>query len=358
MEKRITREDVAKEANVSVAAVSRALNNSGYVKKDKKEHIIQVANRMGYNPNPIALSLQGKRTHQLLFLQEELTGAYNNQMFHGMVREAQKSNYRVILWQEYDFEKYNFEKVKEYMFDGIIFPTHWIAEEYSEKVGRTYHIPTVTVSYNSGIKYAKPMPCILVDNYKIVNEALFYLEKKGHKKIGIAVPSEANNAQERLFCWKEYMSFKYSDGFMQNAILVNKCIEKRERDLDYFQNDFDGFIYYDLFETGREAAREYAKRKCKATAVICFDDDLAQGMIQEMEELGYRVPEDVSIIGINGVFSRNHFSKKLTTVSIYPDRVGAMCVRTLIDVLEERTYKYINYGKINILEGDTVRTIN
>lgn len=56
MEKRITREDVAKEANVSVAAVSRALNNSGYVKKDKKEHIIQVANRMGYNPNPIALS--------------------------------------------------------------------------------------------------------------------------------------------------------------------------------------------------------------------------------------------------------------------------------------------------------------
>ena len=50
MNKQVTREDVAREAGVSVAAVSRALNNSGYVKKEKKEHIIEVATRMGYNP--------------------------------------------------------------------------------------------------------------------------------------------------------------------------------------------------------------------------------------------------------------------------------------------------------------------
>ena len=55
MNKQVTREDVAREAGVSVAAVSRALNNSGYVKKEKKEHIIEVATRMGYNPNPIAM---------------------------------------------------------------------------------------------------------------------------------------------------------------------------------------------------------------------------------------------------------------------------------------------------------------
>ena len=58
MTKRVTREDVAREAGVSVAAVSRALNNSGYVKKEKRERIIEVADRLGYNPNPVAMSLQ------------------------------------------------------------------------------------------------------------------------------------------------------------------------------------------------------------------------------------------------------------------------------------------------------------
>lgn len=358
MNKRITREDVAREAQVSVAAVSRALNNSGYVKKEKKEQIIQIANKMGYNPNPIALSLQGKRTYQLLFLQEELTGLYNNQMFHGMAREAQKRNYRVVLWQEYDFETYNFQKIREYMFDGIVFPAHWIAEKYASEVGRTYHIPTVTVSYNAGVKYAKPMPSILMDNYKIVEEALSYLEKKGHKKIGIAIPSDASNAQERLFCWKDYMLFNHGEALMKNAIQINDNLEKPKRDLDNFKNQFEGFQYYDLYDTGRKAAKEFAARKCDVTAMLCFDDDLAQGMIQELEELGYKVPENISVIGINGTYSRNHFSKKLTTVSIFPDRTGAMCINTLIDILEDKPFKYINYGKIKVLAGDTVKDIS
>ena len=67
MNKRVTRENVAREAGVSVAAVSRALNNSGYIKKDKKEHIIEVATRLGYNPNPVAMSLQRQRSRQFIF---------------------------------------------------------------------------------------------------------------------------------------------------------------------------------------------------------------------------------------------------------------------------------------------------
>lgn len=67
MEKNITRKDIALEAGVSVSVVSRALNNSGYVDKEKKKKIIEIANREGYMPNPVAMALQQKKNRQLLF---------------------------------------------------------------------------------------------------------------------------------------------------------------------------------------------------------------------------------------------------------------------------------------------------
>ena len=96
MEKNITRKDIALEAGVSVSVVSRALNNSGYVDKEKKKKIIEIANREGYMPNPVAMALQQKKTRQLLFFCGDLTGVYYNQMFHGMARKAEEKGYHVL----------------------------------------------------------------------------------------------------------------------------------------------------------------------------------------------------------------------------------------------------------------------
>lgn len=88
--------------------------------------------------------------------------------------------------------------------------------------------------------------------------------------------------------------------------------------------------------------------------MICFNDDMAHGMIQELEAQGKQVPKDVSVMGIDGTYIRNHFTKRLTSVATYPDQMGAKCVEILLNMLEDRPYKYMNWGKIDILEGDTV----
>ena len=72
---------------------------------------------------------------------------------------------------------------------------------------------------------------------------------------------------------------------------------------------------------------------------------------------GLRVPEDISVMGIDGIFTRNHFKPKLTTMSIYPERQGAKCVEVLIDMLEGKKYKYMNYSPYGILEGETVKDL-
>lgn len=349
MNKRVTREDVAREAGVSTAAVSRALNNSGYVKKEKRQRIIETAERMGYNPNPVAMSLQRQRSRQLIFFKQDLTGAYYNQMFHGIVREAQKRNYRVLLDVQYDFEK-----VRSLMVDGIIFPDEQIAEKYAKSIGHTYHLPTVTTSYDASCAFSKPMPCVLLDDRKVIETAADYLEKMGHQRIGIAVPFASGYAAARLAYWKDRMREELRTDYMRYVIQVSDDKEYAEDELNKYHNCADGFEYYDLFDSGMRAAREFADSGNRATAILCFNDDMAHGMIQELEKLGLRVPEDVSVMGIDGTYIRNHYKKKLTSVATYPDRMGARCVEILLDMLEDKPYKYMNWGKIDILEGETV----
>lgn len=109
-EKNITRKDVAEKAGVSVSVVSRVLNNSGYVDKEKKKKIIKIAEQLGYIPNPIAMALQTRRTYQIIFFCNDLTGAYYNQMYHGMAKTAKERGYHLLLQKDYDSPVYNFYK--------------------------------------------------------------------------------------------------------------------------------------------------------------------------------------------------------------------------------------------------------
>ena len=357
MNKQVTREDVAREAGVSVAAVSRALNNSGYVKKEKKEHIIEVATRMGYNPNPIAMALQKRRSGQLLVLDNDLTGGYASQMFHGAVREAQSRNYQALLNMQYN-QPYDFEKIRTMIIDGLILPNEMVAAKYASTVGRTYHLPAVTISYDPCCVFEKPMPCVILDDYKVVNTAVDYLRKKGHRKIGLVTPSKIRYAEKRFRFWKERMKEDQIEHYMDYAVVMETKIRKDAMDdLMFFMNEAEGFEYYNLIEAGRQAARIFMEEKNQATAVLCFNDDLAHGFIQELEELGRRVPEDVSVMGIDGTYIRHYYEKLLTSVATYPQEMGAKCMEILINMLEGKPFKYVNWAKIGIMEGETVADI-
>ena len=332
--KNITRKDVAEKAGVSVSVVSRVLNNSGYVDKEKKKKIIKIAEQLGYIPNPIAMALQTRRTYQIIFFCNDLTGAYYNQMYHGMAKTA----------------------------------TENVAQDYAETVGKNYRLPTVTISFDPSAIFAKPMPSVVIENQKIINASIDYLIQKGHKKIGMLLPFDYGYANSRYKAWKERM--KMESIFLGGGVETNyehyiiNCgkpeEENKKKDYRYlgpYQSESEGFVYYDLFKVGYEAANLYKSSKYKATALICFNDDLAQGFIAGLQAIGLRVPEDISVMGIDGIFTRNHFKPKLTTMSIYPERQGAKCVEVLIDMLEGKKYKYMNYSPYGILEGETVKDL-
>lgn len=114
--KNVTRKTIAQLTGTSVSVVSRALNNSGYVEKSKKEAIIKAAKDNNYFPHPVAMSLQQQKTKQILFFCKDLYNAFNIELYYGMLREAGKHDYMVLINADISFEK-----IKQTMVDGVVF---------------------------------------------------------------------------------------------------------------------------------------------------------------------------------------------------------------------------------------------
>jgi DNA-binding LacI/PurR family transcriptional regulator len=360
MGKKTTRADVARAAGVSVASVSRAMNNSGYVKEDNKKRILQIASEMGYNPNPIAVSLQSRKTHQLLLYQNDITAPFNIQFFRGAAQAAYKRGYNVYLDVQCDFSK-----ITERMVDGVLFSIDFLAEQYLSEVGRNYYLPVVTAVNDTSRLFSSPVHRVVICNQHIMNLAIDYLHEKGHDKIGLVLP-DSEYGRVRYNCWKTRMWEEWS---MRNiradidSLVIRSTVGNDDTNLKLAESPIlnqaleENFDSYLSIHAGRRAAHTYVNSKNPSTAFICYNDDMAYGFMGELAKLGVHVPKDISLIGIDGIYLRDWFDVKLTTVSIEPEAIGGACTDVLIDILEDKKPKYTNRTTACILEGETVKSL-
>ena len=362
MKRAATREDVARIAGVSVASVSRAINNSGYVSKEAKERILEIAGNLSYNPNPIALSLQSQKTRQLILYQNEITAPYNIQFFNGATRAAFKRGYSIFLDIHCDFDK-----IKRHLVDGVLFSLDILAEQYINSVGSKYLLPVVTATNDASHMFTRPVHSVIIDNNKVVNMAIDYLMENGHRRIGLAIPEKGRYSEIRYKIWKFRMEqVLYNSGIKLELddLVIRAEISDSDDVVKAFpdpplimQPTDDNFANYSSFNIGKRAAKHFMKLKGKMTALLCFNDDMAYGFIRMAEKNGLRVPEDISVMGIDGIYLRDWFERKVTTVSIEVENLGAIAANVLIDVLEDKKTKYMNWTSPKILEGETVKKV-
>ena len=354
--KNVTRKDIAEKLGVSVSVVSRVINNSGYVSKEKREKVLKAAKEMGYVQNPVAMALQQNKTKQLLFFCEDLTSTYYNQMYHGMVRAAKERGYHVLTVMDEN----DFEMVKETITDGILFPNEMVAEAYAASVGRNYNLPAVTACFNPGMSFSKAMPAVTIDNEEVINKAIDYLIGLGHKKIGMTLPFSYGYVDLRFRYWEERMKQEIGIGYEKYIIDVQDRVKRRSNTRGIkipCPQESGDFLCYDWFYIGKEVAEFYVSMRYKPTVILCFNDDIAFGTMEYLKKLGIRVPDDVSVMGIDGLFTRDKYTPKLTTVNMYPELQGAKCAEILIDILNGFKYKYIYKFKVSILEGESVKKL-
>ncbi len=350
-----TRKDIANRAGVSVSVVSRALNNSGYVDKDKKDTVIRIAEELGYYPHPVAMSLQKRRTKQILFYCKDLQNSFNIEMYQGMIETAKKRKFMVVMNGSLDFDS-----IKETMIDGIIMPNENAAQWYMDSSGKNYFLPVVTASYGNPVSFSKSAPRVEIDMYKATKTAIQYLRDNGHEKIAFGMPYEYNSVNARMYGYLEELKPILKDKIKCYVLGIHKKdLGEDERLLKFKEEQIgDNFtIEESFYGKGEMAAQLFMERQLDATAVLCFNDLFAFGVSNQFKRMGVRVPEDVSVMGFDGTFARRYTSPLLTTVDLSAKKQGAKCAELLLDLLEGKKVKRVIYLPVKIMPGESVKNI-
>ncbi|MBO1265928.1 LacI family DNA-binding transcriptional regulator [Proteiniclasticum sp. SCR006] len=310
----VTIYDIAKKAGCSSSTVSKALNNSSTISKKRKEEIIAIAKLMGYVPNSNARQLATKNSWSIGILFSEDLNIGLEHHFFGGVLEAFKT-YVEDLGYEVTFVSKKvghqslsyLEWCKYKNVDGVFIVTVDVDDVNLKELTES-GIPIVTV--DNGVLN---VPTIISDNYQGTRMVLNYLRLKGAKNIAhIAGPMRSFAAQERIDAYRD--------------VLTKAGVEIDEK-LIIEANNYD-------FNSGKNALYQLVSQYGGVPdAIYAASDDIALGAIRALKELGYKVPEDVCVVGFDNIELTKYTSPALTTIAQDKVKIGREAAKHLIALI-------------------------
>lgn len=308
-----TIKDVAQKANVSIATVSRILNDqTGYSKKTK-EKVLKVIEEIGYQPNGVARGLITKRTHSIGVLFPHLSGSLVTELLRGIEKSASAHGSSVFVCHTESDSNKTMKYLKllnEKRVDGIIFTSEDLQDEYNQYI-KKINIPMVLLATQSE-KY--PFPFVKVNDHDAAYSAAQYLIQKGHTRIAMI----SGNADD-LIAGKPRI-----DGFIKALRDNNIPIEEEHIIVT------KGFG----FSEGVTGLKSLLAIDSKITAIFAASDEIAFGAISTAYHLGIKVPEELSIIGYDNLSIAEMSIPPLTTVAQPFVEMGETAGNILFKMLE------------------------
>lgn len=302
--------DVAKEANVSIATVSRVLNNIDVVNEETKKKVLEAIKKLDYRPNIVARSLKTQKTKTIGIIIPDISNSMYPEIVRGAEDVSNIYEYNIILCNtDLDPEKEleYFRVLGEKMVDGVIYISNSL-ESTVMKTIKDSNMPIVLIETNGR---ETEYPSVIIDNKQAAIDAVNYLIEKGNKKIAyIGTDVDAVNASAIRY-------YGYKDALEKNNISYNE-------DIVYF-------CKYSLkAEDGYKAMNSILSKTKDIDALFCANDDLAMGAINSLRDNGIKIPEDVDVIGFNDTYGAEFFYPRLTTIAQPLYDMGSVATRMLI----------------------------
>lgn len=308
--------DVAKEAGVSIATVSRVLNDVDVVNEETKKKVMDAIKKLDYRPNIVARSLKTQRTRTIGIVIPDISSQFYPEVVRGAEDVSNIYNYNVILCNtdlDIEKEKEYIRVLKEKMVDGVIYMSTSLAPEIISLL-QNLKLPTVLVETSEKAGTETEFCSVTIDNEKAAYEAVEYLIKKGNKKIAfIGVNPKMANAS----------ALRY-DGY-------KKALEENGMEINEDLVQFGGLKAID----GSDGIAAILK-KTKFDAVFCAGDEVAMGAINTLRDNNIKVPDDVDVIGFDNTYTSSLFYPKLTTVEQPTYDMGSVGMRMLIKIINKK----------------------
>lgn len=307
----VTIYDVAKAADCSTATVSLVLHNSIKVKDETRKRVLEIVDQLGYTPSFAARSLSMRSTSTLGLIVPNLENPLFSQMISGVEECANANGFNLILgvsnltWEK---ESFYLDMLRQKRVDGLlVFPT--FVDKITEKLNKSdmqNEIPTIfcgsAASNNPNISYVK------CDNRTGAYLAVDHLASIGKKNI--AFITSASNEQQyasRLAGYQNallYHDIPYNENLVRNCALGNKEVYQTTIDLLEHEN---------------------------VDAIFCLFDYMSISVMRAVMHMGYRIPEDIAIIGYDNIHISQFLPISLSTIDTHAHKIGQMACELLIE---------------------------
>jgi LacI family repressor for deo operon, udp, cdd, tsx, nupC, and nupG len=305
--------EVARRAGVSTATVSRVLSQPEVVSPSTRTRVLRAVERLGYEPNAAAKNLRTLRTAKLLVTVPDISNPFFSLILRGIEDAAQREGYSVLLGDtqhDEDREERYALMLKRKEADGLIVLGHRLPKHAADLV-RAIAPRCAPVVNGCEFSPSLAIPSVHIDNARAAADAIDHLYRLGHRRIGIVTgPLISPLSRDRL------------DGVTQRA-----KASRAQGDLVVVHGDFS-------IESGLVAAERLLGRRSPPSAIFCFNDEMAMGVLETARRRRLRVPDDLSVVGFDDIRFARYTDPPLTTVAQPMRAIGEGVVRLLLQILQ------------------------
>ncbi|GED72963.1 LacI family transcriptional regulator [Brevibacillus reuszeri] len=327
--------DVAKLAGVSVATVSRVMNQKGYVNSETEQKVNKAMQQLKFEPNQMARGLAGKRTKTIALILPDISNPFFPGLARGVEDIAQNNGYTVILCNSDDMgvkERSYIEVLKKKYIDGIIFATNNLVREDLERMEEA-QIPFVMLDRAPNMESG----CVIkVDNFGGAKAAVEHLLNVGCKKIAhVYGPQELTTAKERLAGYEEVA--KQQSWYTPTLMIPG---------------DF-------TIDGGIKAVEALLGKHPDLDGIFAGNDQMAVGVLKGLKRRGISVPGQVAVCGFDGVNLTEITEPELSTIAQPIYQIGELAANKLIERinLSSTHYETVELGVSLIVRESTRKSV-
>lgn len=334
----VSMKDISLKCNVSVATVSKALNNRTDISDGTRERICRIAKEMGYLPNSSARALKTNRTYNIgvLFVDEAnsgLTHSYFSHVLDSFRRGAEEGGYDITFISHHaGKEEMSYYEHSRYRgVDGVVIAcVDFEDPSVIELVNGG--IPVVTIDYAFDNR-----TCILSDNVTGMKEIVHYVTDLGHKKIAYIHGADSSVTRNRVGCFYrtlDKLGIHIPDDYVKEG------------------------VYHDP-NTSARLTKELLALEDRPTCIIYPDDFSCIGGINVIQAQGLSIPDDISVVGYDGQRIAHVIEPRITTYKQDTSELGRVAAKKLISAIENPKTALIEriVVKGELVHGKSVRKL-
>ncbi len=335
----MTIKDIARESGFAVGTVSRVLNNHPDVSEATRQKVLEVVNKYGFVLNKNAKQLKESGSKTIVVMVKGTSNILFTAMLEIIQKQMENLPYMlsVVLLDEYDNEAYQASRVYyEHKPIGMIF-LGGNPERYEDDFIKI-KVPCVLISNQAHNVENGNVSSVSTDDTQAATFINDHLIKNGHTKIGV-IGGNIDNSE---------ISMRRYNGFMES---MKKAGLSFDFDKAYVTTKYS-------FEGGATAAKQLIEQYPDLTAIYTMSDVMALGACRQLADMGYSVPEQISIVGFDGLPISEYYNPRLTTIRQSTENLAINGVEILIDSIENDAPSQHKLMPFEFIDGQSVRKLN